>query len=505
MKMNTLRRPSALTRSGWTAGWCITALAFSLAIGQESTDRKNLPPPELNVDTSPLRRETRLATSFAPVVEKVGPSVVNVYTSKRVQLRSNPMLRNDLFRRYFGLPDEEESDGPAPSRMQQSLGSGVIVTKDGYILTNNHVVDQADEIKVVLANGGKEYEAKLIGKDPQTDVAVLKVEATDLPAITIADSDTLKVGDVVLAIGNPFGVGQSVTMGIVGATGRGDFGMFQYEDFIQTDASINQGNSGGALIDADGRLVGINSFILSPTGGNLGLGFAVPMNMARNVMNLLIGEGRVARGYIGVQLEARVTPELARAFKLKEPHGAIVTDVVGNTPGAKAGLKPGDVIIQFNGKRVEDRRQLQLMVSQTPPNTEVDLTIIRDGEERKIPLTLGEFPAGQLADVGEDAPEPNDALRGIEVMDITPDLRSEFRIPRKIQGALITNVEPDSPSYIAGLRPGQVILEIDKQPVTNADDAVRLGKSAEEDSVLLRVWTAEGSRYVPVKNTKAQP
>jgi serine protease Do len=206
-----------------------------------------------------------------------------------------------------------------------------------------------------------------------------------------------------------------------------------------------------------------------------------------------------------VQLEARVTPELARAFKLKEPRGAIVTDVVENTPGAVAGLKPGDVIIQFNGKRVEDRRQLQLMVSQTPPKTEVDLTIIRDGEEMKIPLTLGEFPSGQFANAAEQTPEANDALRGIEVMDITPELRTEFRIPRNIQGALITNVEADSPSFTAGLRPGQVILEIDRKPVTDADDAVRLGRGAQEDSVLLRVWTSEGSRYVPVKNTKAQP
>lgn len=498
--MKLLQRPRSFVQAGLASSLLTIVFAANPVVAQESATT-NLPPPDLQLDTSPLQRETRLATSFAPIVEKVGPSVVNVYTSTRVQLRTNPMLRNEFFRRYFGLPDEEE--GPAPSRMQQSLGSGVIVTKDGYILTNNHVVDQADEIKVVLASGGREYEARVVGKDPQTDVAVLKVDATDLPAITITDSDQLKVGDVVLAIGNPFGVGQTVTMGIVGATGRGDFGIFQYEDFIQTDASINQGNSGGALIDADGRLVGINSFILSPTGGNLGLGFAVPINMARNVMSLLIAEGRVARGYIGVQLERTITPELARAFKLKESRGAIVTEVVENTPGARAGLQPGDVIVQFNGRRVDDRRHLQLMVSQTPPNTEVDLTIIRNGQEQSLPVTLEEFPSGQFASgPNEESSDTGEVLRGIEVMDITTQSRNEFRIPRNVGGALITNVDPESPSFAAGLRSGQVILEIDRQPVTNADDAVRLGRRAQGNSVLLRVWTPQGSRYVSIEDSQ---
>jgi serine protease Do len=498
MSMNTLTSIPATVRPKLPAIALITVLALSLALGQE--DKQSPPPPEFNLDTSPLRRETRLATSFAPVVAKAAPSVVSVFASRRVSIPDEALSRDDFFRRFFGLPDPDQ---PNQSRLQQSLGSGVIVTKDGYILTNNHVVDQGEEIKVVLPGTGKEYAARVIGKDPQTDVAVLKIDATDLPAITIADSDLLQVGDVVLAIGNPFDVGQTVTMGIVGATRRGDFRMFLYEDFIQTDASINQGNSGGALIDADGRLVGINTFILSPTGGNLGIGFAIPVNMARNVMTLLVSEGRVARGYIGVQLEERVTPELAREFNLDEPRGAIVTEVVEGTPGQEAGLRPGDVIVQFNGKRVEDRRHLQLMVSQTPPETEVQLSIIRDGRERTIPLTLGEFPAGQLAGSrgmpGVD--ETSDALRGVEVMDITPQLREEFSIPRNVNGALITEVEADTPAFNEGLRPGQVILEIDKQAVANADDAVRLGRRAQRDTVLLRVWSTTGTKYVPVDNS----
>ncbi len=503
MSMKTLLR---LSRPPCAGGLLLGMILGVLAMAQDTAEKTNPPPPELNIDNSPLRRETQLATSFAPVVEKVSPSVVNIYTTKRVRMQ-NSQMRDRLFRRFFGIPDDEDPNRQAPSRLEQSLGSGVIVSRDGYILTNNHVVDQADEIKVVLAGGPKEYDAKVIGKDPQTDVAVLKIDAADLPAITIADSDLLKVGDVVLAIGNPFAVGQSVTMGIVGGTGRGGFGIFQYEDFIQTDAAINPGNSGGALIDADGRLVGINTWIISGDGGgNQGVGFAVPINMARNVMNLLISQGRVARGYIGVQLERQVTPELAREFKLNEQQGAIVTDVVQDTPAAKAGLKPGDVIVKFNDNNVSDRRHLQLMVAQTLPKTDVKLTVIRDGKERTVTVTLGEFPTGQSAANDQpESPETSDALQGIEVADLTPQLRGEFNVPRNIEGALITGVEPDSRSFEAGLRPGQVILEIDRHPVSNADDAVRFGRSAQGNSILLRVWTTGGSRYVVVDTTKTAP
>jgi serine protease Do len=403
-----------------------------------------------------------------------------------------------MFRRFFDLPGEDPQPGRgAPSRIEQSLGSGVIVSENGFILTNNHVVDGADEIKVILPDGRTEYAARVIGRDPQTDVAVLKIEATGLPAATLADSDGIEVGDVVLAIGNPFGVGQTVTQGIVSATGRGGFGIVRYEDFIQTDASINRGNSGGALLDAEGRLIGINTFIMSGTGGNVGLGFAIPINMARNVMDLLVREGRVTRGYLGVQLEPELTADLAKALNLPDRNGALITSVEEDTPAARADLQPGDVIIEFNQRRVQDRRHLQLMVSQTLPATETQLKVIRDGKEITLSITLGEFPS-ELAGADPVTPPDEDTLWGVEVQNLTPELRRQFSVPQGVQGALVLNVDPESAAYQGGLRPGQVILEINRRPVTNAADAVRLGRGARGETVLFRIWSNAGSRYLVI-------
>jgi serine protease Do len=463
-------------------------------------------PPKLNVDDTALTRQTKLATSFAPVIKKVGPSVVNIYAAKRIRQDVSPLMRDPFFRRFFGLPEEGEPGRRPPSRLEQSLGSGVIVSEDGYLLTNNHVVEGADEIKVVLQNERKEFDAKIIGRDPQTDIAVLKIEAKGLPAMTLTDSDKLEVGDVVLAIGNPFGVGQTVTMGIVGATGRGGFGIVQYEDFIQTDASINPGNSGGALVDADGRLVGINTFIISRTGGNQGIGFAVPINMARSVMDLLVREGKVTRGYLGVQLEPEITPDLAKALELSERRGALITEVVDDSPAAAAGLKPGDVIVEFNGRKVDDRRHLQLSVAQTPPGSKAELKALRDGKEKTFTLTVGEFPSSQLAGrEGADEGQTADVLAGVEVSDLTPQLRRQYSVPQGVQGALVTDVEADSSAAEAGLRPGSVILEINRRPVAGANDAVRLGNGARGPSVLLRVWSNGGSRYLVIDTSKSKP
>src|SRR6266699_574704 len=305
------------------------------------------PPARVHVEETPLSREVKLATSFAPVVKKVAPSVVNIYSSRtiREQPLLSPFFSDPFFRRFFG-PDFDEQMRPR-TRRAQSLGSGVIVSEDGYILTANHVVEGADEVKVALADGVKEYPARVIGADPPTDVAVLKVEAKGLPAVTLADSDKLEVGDVALALGNPFGVGQTVTMGIVSAVGRSSLGINEYENFIQTDASINPGNSGGALVDAQGRLVGINTAILSRTGGNQGIGFAVPVNMARYVMDRIVAEGTITRGYLGVRIQP-LTPDLAKEFKLPADTGALVGEVTPKTPAAEAGLKEGDVIVEFN-------------------------------------------------------------------------------------------------------------------------------------------------------------
>ena len=312
--------------------------------------------------------------------------MVNIYTSKT--LRLDPALRQYL-REMYGF------DRVPSERRQQSLGSGIIVSEDGYILTNNHVVEGADEVKVALPDEKTVYDATVVGTDPPTDIAVVKVTAENLPSITFADSGKIEVGDVTLAIGDPFGVGQTVTMGIVSAKDRGGIGITNYEDFIQTDASINPGNSGGALVDAEGRLVGINSAILSRTGGNQGIGFAVPVNLARYVMERIVVDGKVTRGYLGVKIQP-LTPETTKQSKLSQPTGALIAEVTPGSPGEQAGLKTGDIVTELDGKSVTDSRQLQLMVAEKPPGSRVSMKIVRDGKEQTLTVQLGELPA-QLA------------------------------------------------------------------------------------------------------------
>lgn len=343
-------------------------------------------PPKIAADDTPLPRDDRPTASYAAVVKKVSPSVVNIYTSKT--LRIDPAIREYL-REMYGF------DRIPSERRQQSLGSGVIVSQDGYILTNNHVVEGAEEVKVALADETTIYEAKVIGTDPQTDVAVVKVPAENLTAITFADSGKIEVGDVTIAIGDPFGVGQTVTKGIVSAKDRGGIGITNYEDFIQTDASINPGNSGGALVDAEGRLLGINTAILSRTGGNQGIGFAVPVNLARYVMERIVVDGKVTRGYLGVKIQP-VTPEAAKQSNLPQRKGALIAEVSPGSPGEQSGLKAGDIVTEFDGKPVTDSRHLQLMVAGKPPGSEVKMKVIRRGEEQTLTAKLSELPT-QLA------------------------------------------------------------------------------------------------------------
>jgi serine protease Do len=465
--------------------------------------------PRLTIQDTPINREIKAATSVAPVVKKVAPSVVNIYSTVTIRERPNPHLSDPFFRRFFG----EDFGGQTQPRThrEQSLGSGVIVSPDGYILTANHVVEGADKVKVALASGEKEFDAKVIGNDPATDTAVLKVDGKNLAAITIADSDKLEVGDVVLAIGNPFGVGQTVTMGIVSAVGRGGFGINNYENFIQTDAAINMGNSGGPLVDAEGRLVGINAWIISGSGGSQGLGFAVPINMARYVMERLISDGEVTRGYLGLALQPDMTPELAKQFDLPNMNGALVANVVPDSPAGKAGFKEGDFVIEFDGKKVKDMRQLRLMVSQTAPGRKVTLRILRDGKEKALTATLVELPKEALARNGPNQPGERgqskaDALDGVEVSDLDSQARREADIPGNVRGALVTKVEEDSNAAEAGLRAGDVIIEINRQPVRGADDAVALSEKGKGDRILLRVWRGGegggGMLFLSVDNTK---
>ena len=359
------------------------AIGWVAASGRFDRSENRRPTVSIAVNDSPLERQTKFTSSFSPVVKKVAPSVVNVFTTKTVRNpmpEITPFFDDPFFRRFFGSPFGDNEGRRQPRTFKErSLGSGVIVTKDGYILTNNHVVDGADEIKVARDKDKKQFTAKVVGRDPRTDIAVLKIDAKDLPFITFADSDKIDVGDVVLALGNPFGIGQTVTMGIVSATGRGGMGIEDYEDFIQTDAAINPGNSGGALVDAEGRLIGLNTAILSRSGGNQGVGFAIPANLARSVMDQLIEKGKIERGFLGVGIKD-LTPELARQFKAPDnAGGALVTQLEDRSAAAEAGVQSGDVIIELNGTPVKDRRNLQLMVGRLSPGDKVSLKVLRDG------------------------------------------------------------------------------------------------------------------------------
>lgn len=462
-------------------------------------------PVKLVVDDKPVTRDVKLGTSFSPIVKKVAPSVVKVTTSTKVRVpayQEIPGFDNPFFRRFFG--EEFEQRAPRrPQNMPRQLGqgSGVIVTKDGYILTNNHVVDEADEVKVVLLDG-REFTGKVVGKDPKTDVAVLKVEAKDLPFVEMADSDKIEIGDIVLAIGNPFGIGQTVTMGMISATGRATLGL-DYEDFIQTDAAINPGNSGGALVDADGRLIGINTAILSRSGGNQGIGFAIPTNLARDVMESLVADGKVTRGYLGVMIQD-VTPALAKEFGLKEQKGALIGDVVPKGPADKAGLKTGDVVLEFNGKPVKDSRNLKLQVARVKPSDSVPVKVLRNGSAKTIHVTVNELPGSErIAKADTKTHDEGEALKGVAVADLDPQARRQFNIPNNVQGAVVTDVDENAVAREAGLKPGDVILEINRQPVKSAEDAVKLTENPKDKTTLLRLWSNGGSRYVVVDESNA--
>lgn len=461
--------------------------------------------PQLKLDDSPLQRDARSGSSYSSVVKKVAPGVVNIYTTRKVKVdrRSFPGFPSFPF---FDNPEEEYGRTPRPrTQREQSLGSGVIISKDGFILSNNHVIDGADEIRVVLSKEKKEFIAKVIGKDPKTDLAVLKVESDNLPYATLGDSDKLEVGDVVLAIGNPFGLGQTVTSGIISALNRGDLPIdVAYEDFIQTDAAINPGNSGGALVDAEGRLIGINTAIISRTGGNQGVGFAIPINMARHVMTQLIEKGRVSRGYLGL-LPQDLDSDLAREFKIADGNGALVAQVTENSAAEEAGIKPGDVITHLNGKPVTGAGSFRLMVSKNAPGTKVELKLLREGRERVLKATLRELPEQfETASVEREKESESSALEGVEVGDLTAQARNRFRIPQDVKGAVITNVDPESASYLAGLRAGDVILEINRKKVSSADDAVELSKKVKGDRALVWVWSRGATRFVTVDESKTK-
>jgi len=451
-----------------------------------------------SVESGPL-------VSFAPMVKKAMPAVVNISSSKVVKEQGgsgNGMFDDPFFRQFFGgrMPQQQQPR----SQRETSLGSGVVVSPDGYILTNNHVVDGATDVKVSFANK-EEYPAKVVGADKYSDVAVLKIDKRGLTTLPFADSAHAEVGDVVLAIGEPFGLGQTVTMGIISAKGRGGLGIERFEDFIQTDAAINRGNSGGALIDTKGELVGINTAILSgETGGNQGIGFAIPANMARNIMDQILKKGKVSRGYMGI-LPQELTPDMAKAFGMTG-HGVAVAEVTANSPALKAGMKVGDVITAINGSPVEDVNSFRLAVAGFAPGTTVHLKVARNGQNLDIPVTLGEYNLDAEGNgKGQDNNLPGTgekgALRGVSVQGLNSDLRQQLQLPEGTNGVVITDVDSDSPAAAAGLEQGDVIVQVNHKPANTVADfnsAVRAGAS--KDSTLLLVKRGAGTRFVVVPN-----
>lgn len=475
----------------------------AIALYAKTDGKRDLP--NLKVDETPLKASIKQATSLAPMIKETSPSVVSIFSKRKVEFTHGNMDLNPFFRRFF---EEQEIQPRSPrNRESEGVGSGVIVSSDGYILTNSHVVENSDEIEVQFSDGRTKYKAEIIGTDPNSDVAVIKIDATDLPAITMGDSAHLEVGDAVLAIGNPMNVGHTVTRGIVSALGR-EARMVNYENFIQTDAPINRGNSGGALIDAQGRLIGINTMIVSSSGGNNGIGFAIPVNMARNVMTQLIQHGEMIRGYLGVRLQ-EMDDELADTLGLDSLDGALAANVNPNTPAAKAGIKPGDVITQFNGKPIRDTRELRLRVSETAPGTESKVKVLRGGKNKQFTVVLEPFPE-ELRFASFDprerrsAPQREESLEGVEVSDIERAVRRELNIPGDISGALVTDVDEDSPAFEAGLREGDVIQQIQHNDVESADDAIELSEEIDKDQILLRIWSKEqrGSRFIVVDESK---
>jgi serine protease Do len=501
--MNNPYRNTLLRRASLGAACLIAAAGLYAAIDAVAPAPAGL---ALKRDDRAVERGPIESASFAPVVKRVAPSVVKVTVQMKARRATMgmgddgspfPGWMDPNLRQFFGNHMQVVPEVP-----ENGLGSGVIISPDGYIVTNNHVVDGASQVTVTLADG-RELTARVVGRDPQTDVAVIKVEASGLPAVTFAPSHDVQVGDRVLAIGNPFGIGETVTTGIVSATGRRAGLGLAYEDFIQTDAAINPGNSGGALVDVEGRLVGINTAILSHSGGFQGVGLAVPSDLVSSVADSLVAHGKVVHGYIGIGIQD-LTPGLAESFGLKATGGALISDVQPGGPGAKAGLRSGDVVTAVNGKPVDSASRLGLAVRETAPGTRLTLDILRDGAPERVEVTTNDRMPGDRSAGDETAAAAADdqgVLNGVDVSDIDGAARRDLNLPERLSGAVITRVDPDSASAHAGLREGDVILEIDRKPVTSARSAVDICTAATGRRTLVKLWSHGNILYVVVDET----
>lgn len=420
--------------------------------------------------------------SLAPMLDRITPAVVNIATEGRIQLRQNPLFADPFFRRFFNIPDQPIE------RRTQSLGSGVIVdAKRGLVLTNNHVIANAVQITVTLRDG-RQLAAEIIGSDPETDVAVIRIPAENLTEISPADSDRLRVGDFVVAIGNPFGLGQTVTSGIVSALSRSGLGIEGYEDFIQTDASINPGNSGGALVNLRGELVGINTAIFSQSGGNIGIGFAIPINLARHIMDQLLEKGEVERGFIGIQVQD-LTPDLAEAFGLNNLNGAVINSVVAESPADQAGLQPGDIIVGISGKSVRNGHDAANQIGLTPVGDKITFNLLRNGKQLILTATVA---ANQ--EVGNVAKAVNPLLQGVVVRDIDRDNPYYGRLP----GVVVEDVERGNYAWRSGLRSGDIITSVNHIVVHDMKEFLMISEK-QQGNLLLRIVRGNSAAFLVIK------
>jgi serine protease Do len=423
-----------------------------------------------------------LSTALSDIAAAVSPSVVNVSTTRNVaeqRLPFNDLHDHPFFRKFFGQPyspDDEHN-----TYKTSSLGSGVIVSSNGHILTNNHVIENAEKITITL-HDKRTFDADLVGTDPKTDLALLKIDALNLPALAFNEESDLQVGEIVVAVGIPFGLSHTVTMGIVSAVGRSNIGIVDYEDFIQTDAAINPGNSGGALVNSGGELIGINTAIFSTSGGNMGVGFAIPVKMAKGVMDSLLEHGKVVRGWLGVNIQA-VTPELMEYFDLERKNGALISEVADKSPAAKAGLQQGDIVVVFNETKIDDPTDLKNIAAATAPGSTVNITVIRGGDRKNLEVTLGEYPQ----DGQNQTSTTNGKFYGAHLQDLTPELKRQLDIPIMINGVLVVHLDSGSPAAEV-LQQNDVIIQIDRKTVSSKSELLSARKTLEQkDTILLLV------------------
>jgi serine protease Do len=445
-----------------------------------------------------------LSSAFATAAKQAMPAVVSIKVEKTIEtgrlsqgdMQFNDPFGNDFFRQFFGGQLPQQYQAPRKYK-EQGQGSGFIISKDGYILTNNHVVGDADKITVELQDGRKFTNAKVIGTDPGTEVALIKIDGDNFPVLPMGDSTKNDIGDWVIAIGNPFGLSETVTVGVISAVGRNKVGIASYENFIQTDAAINPGNSGGPLINLDGQVIGINTAIYSESGGYMGIGFAIPIDMAKNIEQQLKEKGKVIRGYLGILCQD-ITPDMAELLGLKKSEGIIISNVEKDSPADKAGLKGHDIILELNGKKIESYDTFRNDIADIQPDSKIKLTVSRDGEKQNITVTLGERPADGTAKVlPKEQPKSKEAL-GIEVQDVTNDIARQLGY-KVGEGVVVTSVDPGSPAGEAGIESGDLILSVDRKNVNSADEFEKAISKIKGNKVLLLVKSGDVSQFIVIQ------